>query len=148
MTGQLRRGFGSDTSAKEFPWPAPPYLEFAPVKDRSGWADCLLSFRDGRHATGQLRSFLADAALLTFQPDGADEAATVPFSALLKLQLLQPVAMTRQAPPAAAGAAETERIRHSERYSFRIELTNGEKFLGVTLGYVSALCGLFLYFPE
>ena len=145
MSPPGRRGA---TEGKEFPWPAPPYLEFAPLKDSSGWADCLLSFRDGRHATGQLRSFVADAALLTFQPDGAAEAVSVPFSALLKLQLLQPVRMRPQAPPASADATETAKIRPAERYSFRIELVNGEKFLGVSLGYVSALCGLFLYFPE
>ena len=144
MTAQLQRG--GDAATKAFPWPAPPYMEFAHEKDRSGWADCLLSFRDGRHATGQLRSFLTDAAQLTFQMDGAGEAVSVPFSALLRVQLLQPVAMRRRTLP--AGATEMEEGRRAERYSFRIELVNGEKFLGVTLGYVSALCGLFLYFPE
>ena len=144
MTAHLHRG--SDAAAKEFPWPVPPHMEFAQEKDRSGWADCLLSFRDGRHATGQLRSFLADAARLTFQMDGAGEAISVPFSALLRVQLLQPVGMRRRPLPAAA--AETEEIPNAERYSFRIELVNGERFLGVTVGYVSALCGLFLYFPE
>jgi type II secretory ATPase GspE/PulE/Tfp pilus assembly ATPase PilB-like protein len=148
MTAELRQGNSGDASAKEFPWPAPPYLEFAPQKDRSGWADCLLSFRDGRHATGQLRSFVTDAALLTFKPDSAGEAVSVPFSALLKLQLLQPVRMRRQTLPMTATATETEGIGHLERYSFRIELVSGEKFLGATLGYVSTLCGLFLYFPE
>ena len=148
MTAQLRRGSSSDASAKDFQWPVPPYLEFVPEKDRSGWADCLLTFRDGTRATGQLRSFVADAALLTFQADGASEAVNVPFSALLKLQLPQPVRLRRETLPVTATAAQTEAIRHSERYSFRIELMNGEKFLGVTLGYVSALCGLFLYFPE
>ncbi|MEK7362143.1 MAG: ATPase, T2SS/T4P/T4SS family [Pseudomonadota bacterium] len=146
MTARSRPGISAGAGAKDFPWPTPPYLEFAPEQDRSGWADCLLSFRDGRHATGQLRSFLADAALLTFQPDSAGDAVSVPFSALLKLQLLQPVRMRRQTP--ALSATETRVIRHAERYSFRIELVNGEKFLGLTFGYVSALCGLFLYFPE
>ena len=148
MTAQLRRGNSNDDDAKAFPWPAPSNLEFVPEKDRSDWADCLLTFRDGRHATGQLRSFEADAALLTFQPDGASEAVSVPFSALLKLQLLQPVRMRRETLPVAASATQTKESRHAERYSFRIELVNGEKFLGSTLGYVSALCGLFLYFPE
>jgi len=146
MTARLQPGTSADAGAKEFPWPTPPHLEFAPEQDRSGWADCLLSFRDGRHATGQLRSFLADAALLTFQPDSAGDAVSVPFSALLKLQLLQPVRMRRQTP--AVSATETRGIPHAESYSFRIELVNGEKFLGLTFGYVNALCGLFLYFPE
>ena len=145
MTAPVRRG---TTAATEFPWPAPPYFEFVQEKDDSGWADCVLAFRDGTKANGRLRSFLADAALLTFQPNGGSEAVSVPFSALLKLQLPRPLALRRETLPAAATAAETEKLRRSERYSFRIELVNGERFLGVTLGYVSALCGLFLYFPE
>ena len=144
MSTQLQRGNG--TGARDFPWPAPPHFEFAPDTDHGGWADCLLAFRDGNYATGQLRSFAADAMRLTFQPDGADTAVNVPFSALLKLQLLQPVRMQRRTLP--ANATEPEEIRRAERYSFRIELVNGERYLGVTLGYISALCGLFLYFPE
>lgn len=145
MTTRSRRG-SDDDAAKAFPWPAPPYLEYALEQDHGGWADCLLSFRDGRHATGQLRSFSADTALLTFQADGASQAVNVPFSVLLKLQLLQPVRMQRRTLP--TNATEPEEIRRAERYSFRIELVNGERFLGVTLGYVSALSGLFLFFPE
>ena len=145
MTAPVRRG---TTAATEFPWPAPPYFEFVREKDGSGWTDCVLAFRDGTKASGRLHSFLADAALLTFQPNGGNEAVSVPFSVLLKLQLPRPLGLRRETLPAAATAAETEELRHSERYSFRIELVNGERFLGVTLGYVSALCGLFLYFPE
>ena len=148
MSTQSKRGTADNHGAKEFAWPAPPYMEFAPEAERSGWADCLLSYRDGRHATGKLRSFQPDAAQLTYQPDGGGESAAVPFSALLRLQLLQPVRMRPQTLPASAISTETATIRPAERYSFRIELVNGEKFLGVTLGYVSSLCGLFLYFPE
>jgi len=145
MTAPVRRG---TTAANDFPWPAPPYFEFVREKDGSGWTDCVLAFRDGTRASGRLHSFLADAALLTFQPDGGSEAVSVPFSVLLKLQLPRPQGLKRETLPAAATAAETEELRRSELYSFRIELVNGERFLGVTLGYVSALCGLFLYFPE
>ena len=58
------------TAAKEVPWPAPPYFEFVREKDGSGWADCVLSFRDGTKASGRLHSFMADAARLTFHPNG------------------------------------------------------------------------------
>jgi type II secretory ATPase GspE/PulE/Tfp pilus assembly ATPase PilB-like protein len=145
MTATVRRG---TTAAKEFPWPAPPYFEFVREKDGSGRADCVLAFRDGTKASGRLHSFLADAALLTFQPNGASEDVSVPFSVLLKLQLPHPLRLSRETLPASATAAETEELRRSERYAFQIELVNGERFLGVTLGYVSALCGLFLYFPD
>ena len=135
-------------AAKEVPWPAPPYFEFVREKDGSGWADCVLSFRDGTKASGRLHGFMADAARLTFHPNGAREAVNIPFSVLLKLLLPRPLVLRRETLPAAATAAETEELRRSERYSFRLELVNGEVFLGVTLGYVSALCGLFLYFPD
>ena len=149
MTVPSHRGAtGGDAATKEFPWPAPPYFEFVREKDRTDWAECLLTFRDGRTATGRLHRFLADAALLTFQPEGKSETVSIAFPVLLKLQLPRPLALRRETLPAAATAAETEELRRSESYSFRIELVNGGKFLGVTLGYVSALCGLFLYFPE
>jgi len=148
VTAQLRPGTNSDASAKDFPWPAPPYFDFVREKDNAGWADCVLTLRDGAKASGQLHSFLPDAARLTYQPSGANAALSVPFSALLKLQLPRPLALRRETLPAAATAAESEELRRSERYSFRIELVSGERFLGVTLGYISALCGLFLYLPE
>ena len=135
-------------AAAQFMWPAPPYFEFMREKDRSGWADCVLTLRDGTQAGGQLHSFEADAALLTLQPNGASEIVTIPFSALLKLRLPHPLGLKRETLPDTATAAETEALMCSERYSFRLELVNGEQLLGVTLGYVSALCGLFLYFPE
>ena len=136
------------SAAKEIPWPAPPYFEFVHGKDASGWSDCVLTFRDGTKASGRLHGFEADTAQLTFEPHGGNGAVSIPFSILLKLYFPQPLGLRRETLPAAATAAETEALRRSERYSFRIELVNGELFLGVTLGYVSALCGLFLYFPE
>jgi len=135
-------------ATKDVPWPAPPYFEFVREKDDTGWTDCVLSFRDGTKASGQLRSFTADVEQLTFRPNGRNEPVTIPFSVLLKLQLPRPLVLRRETLPASATAAETEELRRSERYSFRLELVNGEVFLGVTLGYVSALCGLFLYFPD
>ena len=135
-------------AAKELTWPAPPYFEFVREKDGSGWPECVLSFRDGTKASGRLHHFMADAARLTFHPNGAREPVNIPFSVLLKLQLPRALVLRRETLPATATAAETEELRRSERYSFRLELINGEVFLGVTLGYISALCGLFLYFPD
>ena len=148
-TTPSRRGaIGGDADAMEFPWPAPPYFEFVREKDRRGWSDCVLAFRDGTTARGLLHSFFADAALLSFQPEGKSETVSVAFSMLLKLQLPQSFGLRRETLPAAATPAETEELRRSERYSFRTELVSGEKVAGVTVGYVSALCGLFLYLPD
>lgn len=132
---------------KGFRWPAPPNFEFVREKDATGWSDCALTFRDGASASGRLQNFLADAAQLTFQPRGGSETVSIPFSVLLKLQLPRALKLKREILPTRL-PAEGEAQRRSEHYSFRIELVNGERFMGMTLGYVSALCGLFLYFPE
>ncbi len=136
------------TAAKEFPWPAPPYFEFAREEDEPGWADCVLTFRDGTKASGQVHTFLPDSARLTFQPGGGSEIVSIPFSNVSKLLLPQALALRRETLPASAMTAETEELQRSEHYAFRIEMLNGERFLGLTHGYVSALCGLFLYVPE
>ncbi|MBK5106038.1 MAG: hypothetical protein JJE42_17460, partial [Burkholderiales bacterium] len=133
---------------KDFSWPAPPYFEFVREKDDSGWADCELTFRDGTQGSGQLRGFMADEALLTFQPNGSSAPVEIPFSVLLKLHLPRPLVLRRETLPEAATAAETEKLRRSESYSFRLEMVNGELFLGLTVGYISALSGLFLYLPN
>ena len=97
----------SDTeAAKEVPWPAPPYFEFVREADSTGWTECVLSFRDGTKASGRLRSFMADAARLTFHPNGAREPVTIPFSVVLKLQLPRPLVLRRETLPATATAAK------------------------------------------
>ncbi|MBE0613151.1 MAG: Flp pilus assembly complex ATPase component TadA [Burkholderiales bacterium] len=98
--------------------------------------------------SGRLHRFLTNEATLTFQSSDGSVPLTIPFSKLLKLQLPQAVELRREILPAAATGEETEDLRRSERYAFRLELTNGEQLLGITLGYVSALCGLFLYLPD
>ncbi len=135
----------SDSAAEEFRWPAPSYFEFAREQDRFDWSSCLLTFRDGATASGRMRSFVPDAALLQFRSDGG-EPITVAFSDLLKLQLRRPVELRREGAGSAATASAT--LWRAETQPFRINLANGELFQGVTLGYVSALCGLFLYLPQ
>ena len=130
-------------SAEEFQWPPPPYFEFVREEDRCGLGECMLVFRDSAMVTGRLRSFVPDDLLLTFQADGAKEVIRIEFSALLKLQLVQPVGLRPEKLP--PGLAKTEESQRSERQPFRLELVTGEKFEGVTLGHLRALCGLFLF---
>jgi len=70
----------------------------------------------------------------------------VAFSDLVKLQLRRPVELRREV--VSSAASESETLCPPENQPFRIELESGEMFQGVTLGYVSALCGLFLYLPQ
>jgi len=132
--------------AEEFRWPAPPYFEFESEQDRFDWASCLLVFRDGVRLSGEMRSFVPDEMQLVFCADGAGETLSVAFSDLLQLQLCRPVELRREMTSSAAN--EPNALPQAERQRFRIELVNGEVFEGVTLGYVSALCGLFLFLPH
>jgi len=133
-------------AVEEFRWPAPPYFEFVREQDRFDWANCLLTFRDGTKASGHLRSFVPNEAVLQFRPDGTGEALRVEFSELSKLQLRRAIELRREV--ACASAGESEMLCAAENQLFRIDLESGEIFQGVTRGYVSALCGLFLYLPQ
>jgi len=136
----------SVAAEEAFRWPAPSYFEFVREQDRLDWNDCLLTFRDGTKASGRVQSFLPGEALLEFQAEGSGKSRSVAFSSLLKLQLRRSVPLRREtATPAATEAAKPTM---AETQPFRIELANGEILDGVTLGYVSALCGLFLYLPQ
>lgn len=148
MTGNLRAIESTGGREDAFAWPAPPYLEFARKKGEGGWDECMLTFRDGTQVTGRLRGFQTDSAMLVVKPDGSAETLSIPFSHFLKLQLLRPIPLRRETVPAGMGVATAGEVWQPQRYPFRVELANGEKFLGTTLGYVSAICGLFLYFPD
>ena len=137
---------GKFADVEAFRWPAPPYFEFEREHDRFDWSDCLLVLRDGTSLGGQIGSFAPDDARLSFRPDGGGASLSVAFSNLLKLQLRRPIGLRRELPSPAA--ADSDILPHAERQTFRIELVNGEVFEGLTLGYVSALCGVFLYLSQ
>ncbi len=140
------RTAGNTAAAQEFRWPPPPYLEFVEEDSTQGPERCLLVFKDGTKAEGRLVSFLPEEALLKFEPSGASAAISVAFSLLISLQLLKLRQLRRQGLP--VGIAQEELFVPSERQPFRIDLTNGAKMRGETMGFVNALCGLFLYLPE
>ncbi|HEY6720990.1 MAG TPA: GspE/PulE family protein [Burkholderiales bacterium] len=129
-----------------FHWPAPAYFEFVRSGDRQGPEECLVIFKDGTKATGQLVDFRPDEALLKFQPTDANAGISVEFSSLLGLRLLELIRLNREARP--LGLAEEEMFAPSERQPFSVDLVNGKKLQGETMGFVNALCGLFLYLPE
>jgi type II secretory ATPase GspE/PulE/Tfp pilus assembly ATPase PilB-like protein len=129
-----------------FHWPAPPYFEFVRSGDRQGSEECLLIFKDDTRATGRLMDFRPDEALLKFQPTDASSEINVAFSSLLSLQLLRLLKLKPEPHP--LGVAEEEIFAPSERQPFNVDLVNGKKLQGETMGFVEALCGLFLYLPE
>ncbi len=140
------RTAGNTAVAEEFRWPPPPYLEFVEEDIAQGMDRCLLVFKDGTKTAGRLESFLPDEALLKFEPSGASAAISVAFSLLVSLQLLQPCRLRRQRLP--VGIAQEELFVPSERQPFSIDLANGTKMQGETIGFINALCGLFLYSPD
>jgi type II secretory ATPase GspE/PulE/Tfp pilus assembly ATPase PilB-like protein len=136
----------SEAVSEEFRWPAPPYFEFVDESDRYDGADCRLIYTDGTAAAGQVCRFMPNRMLLGFAPDGAGEIVTVAFSFMQELRLIRPVELRRERE--FAGAAADELPVRTERQEFSIDLPGGRTFRGETLGYVSALCGLFLYLPH
>jgi type II secretory ATPase GspE/PulE/Tfp pilus assembly ATPase PilB-like protein len=129
-----------------FHWPAPPYFEFIRSGGRQGPEECLLIFKDGTKAAGRLVDFRPDEALLKFQPTDANVGISVTFSSLLGLRLLALIQLKPEGRP--LGVAEEEMFAPSERQPFNVDLVNGKKLQGETMGFVDALCGLFLYLPE
>src|SRR5690349_17391169 len=87
--------------ATKFVWPSPPYYEFAEAPRPQG-EKCLLTFIDGARATGLLQTFLPEFEVLKFLPDNGKGPETVGFSALLGVNLLNPVALRRQSIPGEA----------------------------------------------
>jgi type II secretory ATPase GspE/PulE/Tfp pilus assembly ATPase PilB-like protein len=129
-----------------FVWPAPPYYEFVDGTGARGPEDCLLIFSDGVKATGALLAFLPNDELLKFHPANADSSVSIAFSALLGLHLLRSAKLRPQTVPIDTSGQTV--FAASERQSFSVQLVNGHTFQGETMGYVHALCGLFLFPPD
>ena len=136
---------GRSTTALRFPWPAPPYWEFAEDPgERPQNEECLLSFKDGEKATGLLLDFVPDAETLKFRQAKARGTVTIAFADLQGVHLLRPVKMQRQT--VSLGGEQV--FDASDRQSFNVQLASGSNLEGETVGHVHALCGLFLYLPE
>jgi type II secretory ATPase GspE/PulE/Tfp pilus assembly ATPase PilB-like protein len=137
--------FASGRAAPQrFPWPAPPYWEFAEDGERAQHEDCLLSFKDGEKATGVLLDFLPDAETLKFRQTNGRGSVNIAFDDLQGVHLLRPVRMHRQL----VSLDATRVFAASDRQPFSVQLASGSTLEGETVGHVHALCGLFLYLPE
>ena len=132
-------------SAKVFVWPAPPYYEFSDPSAAAAADECMLIFRDGGKAAGKLLDFHPDQGQLKFRSREGSDSVNIAFSSLVRVQLLQPVALRRQ--PVKIDDTE-ELFAPSERQPFAVGLVNGKTLLGETVGSVHALCGLFLFPPQ
>ena len=112
-------------SAQRFVWPAPPYYEFSDPSQHSD--ECMLVFRDGAKTSGTMLDFRPEEAQLKFRSHDSSEDLNVAFSSLLRVQLLQPLALRRQ--PMQIDDSEAL-FAASERQPFAIGLANGKTFLG------------------
>ena len=129
--------------AARFVWPAPPYYEFTGTGSQS--SECLVVYRDGRKATGTLEEFLPDESQFGFRATDATQPLRIAFSSILRLQLVQPVALRSQA----VRIDDTEQLfAPSDRQPFSLDPANGKEARGETVGAVHAVCGLFLFPPE
>ena len=131
--------------AMRFVWPAPPYYEFL-LGSQQGPEDCLLLFSDGTKATGVLISFLPDEMLLKFHQTDAASSFSVTFASLQWLQLMRPLPVKRQA--LVPGQPLQKEFPAAERQPFSVPRGSGKSIEGETVGYIQALCGMFLFLPE
>jgi hypothetical protein len=141
-TAPAGRAALSPAVAGGFSWPSPPYMEFIEEAGRQDPETCVLVFKDDTRATGILVEFLPDQELLKFQPSGATASISVAFSLLISLQLLLPMRLRRQGLP--PEIVQADLIAPLERQPFSIDLVNGTKLQGETMGVVNAMCGIFL----
>jgi type II secretory ATPase GspE/PulE/Tfp pilus assembly ATPase PilB-like protein len=125
-----------------FVWPAPPYYDYSAEMAHEG-EPCLLAFADGRKAVGVLENFLPEHEILKFQPANSRNPLTVAFSDLLTLQLLNAAQLEVHTLPDGAGLHAP-----SERQPFYVELADQTRLEGETVGYVQAVCGIFLFVPQ
>ncbi len=139
-----RAELASAAGAARFLWPTPPYYEMQQRGSSEGEA-ALVVFRDGTKATGTLHEFSPDDMLIGFQQTNADASLKLQFSELLLVELLRPAALRREKLPE---DVEKTLSPASDKQPFTIDLANGKKHQGETVGFVEALCGLFLFIPE
>ena len=142
----IRRLAAAGPASAQFMWPAPPGYEFA-AGERPPAEECVIVFKDGAKAKGVLLEFLPDEGVLKFQQSNSAAGLSIAFTAILGLNLLRPVGLTRESLPIGQ-QLDTEVFAASERQPFSVTLVNGKMFQGETVGYIHALCGLFLFQPE
>jgi len=125
-----------------FVWPAPPYYDYSP--DMASEAEpCVLAFTDGRRAVGVLEHFLPEHEILKFQPANAKSSASVAFSDLLSVLLLNAAQLEVHTLPDGVGLHAP-----ADRQPFYVHLADGGRLEGETVGYVQAVCGIFLFMPQ
>ncbi len=142
--GALIEGTSLDAVAA-FQWPAPPYYEYEDPEIPGAAAPCLLTFSDGAKAAGTLLYFSPEEALLRFRQQGAQAIVTISFSSLLRVELNSPVTLRQQSLPP---SMERRVFAASNRQPFEVRLHKGDIQRGQTVGYIEALCGLFLFLPD
>jgi type II secretory ATPase GspE/PulE/Tfp pilus assembly ATPase PilB-like protein len=103
----------------------------------------VLAFTDGKKAVGVLENFLPEHEILKFQAANSRSGATIAFSDLLSLQLLNASKLESHTLPDGVGLHAP-----SERQPFNITLADGSRLEGETVGHVQALCGVFLFVPQ
>ena len=129
------------TPGAAFLWPSPPYYDFAASAPCA--EPCLLVFSDGEKKSGVLDGFSPEGETLKFHPGDGGTPVKVPFSALLSVRLLRPVAVRRE-----RLAIDGPVFLPSDRQPFWVKLANNTALEGETVGHVNALCGLFLFLRE
>ena len=129
--------------SEEFKWPMPPQFSAPHLAGVSAAQDCLIVLKDGQKLVGNLLRFIPDEARLEFQSKNAPTSMGIEFARLQSLRLVQPLVLRKRADALEMKGGEV--FQASEKQSFVVEFSDGEKFSGETIGFVANKHGLYLF---
>ena len=136
-----------DTSSQSLSqWPTPPYFSFSGNAAKTGPESCLIYFRNGNKALGDLVRFSTDEASITFLPSRSEVNETINLDQIKSIRLVQPLVMQRHLTSLEQRAQEV--FAPSDRQAYSVEFTDKETISGETMGYSNTGNGLFLYLPK
>ncbi|HEY8099088.1 MAG TPA: hypothetical protein VIE65_23755, partial [Methylobacter sp.] len=127
-------------------WPAPPYFNFAPGTIKTGPESCIVYFRNGNKALGDLVRFSPGESSIVFLPSRNEVNETINLDKIKSIRLVQPLTMLRQETSLEQRAEEV--FAPSERQTFSLEFTDKETISGETVGHTDSANGLYLYLPK
>ena len=135
------------TSNDRIDWPAPPEYEYPPSIDAYGPEPCVLTFSDGREASGNLLAYAEAPGMLRFQSDQEIVPAHIALGELREIRL-QRAALMKRADRLFEKVGEAIAFGEDEKYSYSIQLRDGTLLAGETVGFIKTEAGVYLYPPE
>ena len=128
-----------------FDWPMPPYFHVRQDGYVEGPETCLIYFRNGSKALGDLIRFVPEESSILFLPTKSESNEAIPLADIKSMRLVKSLLLDKH-PTSLEDRAE-ELFPPSERQSYSLEYIDKEIITGETIGYTNTTIGLYLYLP-